>query len=373
MSPARDLLFVCEKAEQCSCICHERRLYRNSGSVERFLLFFLRRFCRDGFWRGSCGRGRGRSSRSAHGGTRTAGLSTDGEIFAMSIDDCCRKLGKFDFQRGREFGLGEGEYCFHRRRRCRTEGPLILHHLISFECAILKGQTVITYHIVWQPVYSDLMRNFWHCNCPIHLGPIARCARPRHINLAIEYSDQSRIYIDKINKFISISITWTDFDFLCPNSTSPSTSLTSEMDTDSLSDPPLITMDVNSRSNHSVAHRVTFLFFQCQFAVVRDIDILGETAVPRSCQSSRRIHNAIALTKATSTIWDERRYGIGRLTWVEKKTRQNLVYLLSLLGSRTFYWYSVPLTFIHGKLHRTPRQINIFVLSRYNHSVSYFL
>jgi len=57
---------------------------------------------------------------------------------------------------------------------------------------------------------------------------------------------------------------------------SPSTSLTSDIDNNSPWVSPLIVMDVNSRSNHSFAHRVTFLFFQCQFAVERGIDIVGE-------------------------------------------------------------------------------------------------
>jgi hypothetical protein len=71
------------------------------------------------------------------------------------------------------------------------------------------------------------------------------------------------------------------------------------MDTDSPSVSPLIVMDVNSRSNHSFAQRVTFLFFQCQFAVVRDMDILGESLIgyhnPVNIVS--RIRNAMALTR----------------------------------------------------------------------------
>jgi hypothetical protein len=93
------------------------------------------------------------------------------------------------------------------------------------------------------------------------------------------------------------------FDFLCPNSTSPSTSLTSEMDTDSPSFSPLMTMDVNSRSNHSFAHRVTFLFFQCQFAVVEDIAILDETdGIQPSSQYAIHIY-IIFLTRAAAVVW----------------------------------------------------------------------
>jgi hypothetical protein len=73
------------------------------------------------------------------------------------------------------------------------------------------------------------------------------------------------------------------------------------MDTDSPFFSPLMTMDINSRSNHSFAHRVTFLFFQCQFAVVEDIAILDETVVLPSGQYAIRIY-AIFLTRAT-TAW----------------------------------------------------------------------
>lgn len=56
------------------------------------------------------------------------------------------------------------------------------------------------------------------------------------------------------------------FDFLWPSSTSPSASLTDEMETTSPLSPDT-EMVVSSRFIHSSPHFVMFLFFQCQFAV----------------------------------------------------------------------------------------------------------
>ena len=59
----------------------------------------------------------------------------------------------------------------------------------------------------------------------------------------------------------------TYFDFLRPSSTSPSTETTCSTEMTAPSDPSTC-MVISSRSNHSLAHGVTVLFFQCQFAVL---------------------------------------------------------------------------------------------------------
>lgn len=63
-----------------------------------------------------------------------------------------------------------------------------------------------------------------------------------------------------------MNVKLTHLDFLCPSSISPSTSVTFEIEATSPLSPETVTV-VSSRSNHSVPHRVIFLFFQCQLAV----------------------------------------------------------------------------------------------------------
>lgn len=78
----------------------------------------------------------------------------------------------------------------------------------------------------------------------------------------------------------------TYFDLRWPSSTSPSTSTTLEMNT-SCSSSLLIEIVVSSRWNQVLAHGVTFLFFQCQFAV--DAGMLGGIAAmsSMSCRLER--------------------------------------------------------------------------------------
>src|ERR1700679_3507511 len=84
----------------------------------------------------------------------------------------------------------------------------------------------------------------------------------------------------------------TYFDFLRPTSTSPSTETTRSTETTAPSDPSTC-MVTSSRSNHSLAHGVTVLFFQCLFAVLYAMGVKDMLEVEREQSSWSDVERGI--------------------------------------------------------------------------------
>lgn len=120
---------------------------------------------------------------------------------------------------------------------------------------------------------------------------------------------------------------YTHLDFLWPSSTSPSTSETSLMKTSSPSLSPGMMIEVNSRSNHSFAHRVRFLFFQCQLAVEYAI---GAGAV------------ADMVVTVTPQLWKQKIIGLNNQirgkVWPAERVSQNIFWSGSDMRVSTMFY-----------------------------------
>ena len=127
----------------------------------------------------------------------------------------------------------------------------------------------VTCSVVGQAVQSDLMRYFGNCNIAFDLGSIACSPSPFNRDFAVVNGDQpvgtSKETLGREHG--------THFDLRWPSSASPS-SHEVEVTLTFTSPSPWIEIFVSSCWNHAFAHGVTFLFFQCQLAVVLSIDIL---------------------------------------------------------------------------------------------------
>lgn len=113
------------------------------------------------------------------------------------------------------------------------------------------------------------MRHFGYSQKTFHFSSIASRSDPGQPQTNIENGDEprgQRISVLQVIEHASRRGHHSYFDFLWPSSTSPSASLTDEMETTSPLSPDT-EMVVSSCLIHSSPHFVMFLFFQCQFAV----------------------------------------------------------------------------------------------------------
>lgn len=145
-----------------------------------------------------------------------------------------------------------------------------------------------TYDVIRKAIERDLVRDLGNREVPRGLRAVRSRTLPTQDDLAVIDGDQPAGFTQRQPHFLNAShlgesesacprdvaeeglpreMARTYFDFLRPSSTSPSTSVTRSTETTAPSDPSTL-MVTSSRSNHSLAHGVTVLFFQCQFAVL---------------------------------------------------------------------------------------------------------